>query len=89
MKKKMIHRLPTPLTHITLVKNNNTPLQKFSVVRILPKEVDHEKKLPLEEPSIATPLSKGKKEESEGRKKDKKSLYYYSTTPFNKKLESR
>ena len=28
MKKKMIHRLLTPLTHITLIKNNNTPLAK-------------------------------------------------------------
>ena len=28
MKKKMIHRLPTPLTHITSVKNNNTPFVK-------------------------------------------------------------
>ena len=28
MKKKMIHQLPTPLTHITLIKNNNTPLAK-------------------------------------------------------------
>ena len=47
MKKKMIHRLPTPLTHITPVKNNNRPLQKLSVVRILPKEADHEKKATL------------------------------------------
>ena len=25
MKKKMIHQLPTPLTHVTKIKNNNTP----------------------------------------------------------------
>ena len=28
IKKKMIHRLPIPLTHITLIKNNNTPFVK-------------------------------------------------------------
>ena len=28
MKKKMIHRLLTPLTHITLIKNNKMPLAK-------------------------------------------------------------
>ena len=28
MKKKMIHRLLTPLTHITLIKNNNMLLAK-------------------------------------------------------------
>ena len=28
VKKKMIHQLPTPLTHITPVKNNNTSFAK-------------------------------------------------------------
>ena len=28
MKQKMIHQLPTPLTHVTPVKNNNTPFAK-------------------------------------------------------------
>ena len=28
MKQKMIYRLSTPLTHVTPVKNNNTPFAK-------------------------------------------------------------
>ena len=39
MKKKMIHWLPTILTHIVQIS-----LQMLSVVKILPKEADHEKK---------------------------------------------
>ena len=52
---------PTPLTHIAPIKNNNTPFAKVINYKNLPRKQTMRKKLPLEEPSLATPFSKGKK----------------------------
>ena len=53
MKQKMIHWLSTPLTPVTPIKNNKESY---------PKKLTMKRKPPLEEPLIATPTSKGKKE---------------------------
>ena len=47
MKQKMLHRLLTPLTHVTPIKNNNTLFTKVISCKNHSKEADHEMKATL------------------------------------------